>query len=455
MHTEDIKKRFNLRALYAVALALTTVVAIVGNVQFKRANDLELAMEGVYVRAFHDTVDYVRDINVMLDKAMLVGDPNQLASISADISMQAAAAKSSLGQLPVADAHLDNTSKFLSQVGDYTSYLSAKVIDSGEISKEEFQSLQDLSSYAQELSNNLLTMETDMVETGMRFTQVKNTSAQAENQVTLLSGMEQVEKEFQDYPTLIYDGPFSEHIEQMEPAALKGKPDVTQEQAAELVRYFIGEERAANLTFNGENENGLLTYAFSSQPDPKSDRTISAEVTKQNGMMLWFLDNRVVGEETIDWQRASEIGSQFLADMGYTGMKQSYYEKYDGVATLNYAYTDRDIIMYSDLIKVKVALDNGEIVGFESQGYIMSHQARDLPAPTLSEADAKARVNRHLTVDSVRLANIPKESKREVLCYECKGSFEDKHFLIYINAITGKEEKILMLLESEDGVLTM
>ena len=43
----------------------------------------------------------------------------------------------------------------------------------------------------------------------------------------------------------------------------------------------------------------------------------------------------------------------------------------------------------------------------------------------------------------------------EVLTYEFKGTIEDKTFLIYINTKTGKEENILILLETEGGLLTI
>ena len=146
---------------------------------------------------------------------------------------------------------------------------------------------------------------------------------------------------------------------------------------------------------------------------------------------------------------------EFLQYHGYTGMKESYYEKTDGTVTINYAYVGRGVTMYSDLIKVKIALDDGAVVGFESRGYIMSHKERDVPAVAISESDVRGKLNRHLSISQVKLAMIPLESKREVLCYECRGDFNGQNYLIYVNALTGKEEKILLLLESEDGVLTM
>ena len=125
------------------------------------------------------------------------------------------------------------------------------------------------------------------------------------------------------------------------------------------------------------------------------------------------------------------------------------------MATVNYAYFQDGTTMYPDLIKVKIALDNGEIVGFESLGYIMCHRDREIPQTIISEQEAREKAGTHLSVDTVSKAYIPLDSKREVFCYELKGTLGKNNFLIYINAETGREEKILMLLESDKGILTI
>ena len=107
------------------------------------------------------------------------------------------------------------------------------------------------------------------------------------------------------------------------------------------------------------------------------------------------------------------------------------------------------------MIKVKVALDNGEILGMEAHGYIMNHKHRDFPTIRLTQEEALSKVNKHLQVQATAPALIPKDSMREILCYEFKGNHNGKNFLIYINAENGKEEKILMLIESEEGILTI
>ena len=136
-------------------------------------------------------------------------------------------------------------------------------------------------------------------------------------------------------------------------------------------------------------------------------------------------------------------------------MVSSYYDKAGGIATVNYAYVQDGITCYSDLIKVKVALDNGEVLGFETNGYLMNHSDRKIKKPELSEDEAENKVSSHLDVEESGLALIPKDSLEEVLCYEFTGSFGDKNFIIYINAENGREERILMLIESEEGILTV
>ena len=53
------------------------------------------------------------------------------------------------------------------------------------------------------------------------------------------------------------------------------------------------------------------------------------------------------------------------------------------------------------------------------------------------------------------MAIIPTEWQTEILCYEFKGKVNDKEFLLYINAENGREEDILIITDTGNGVLTM
>jgi len=173
------------------------------------------------------------------------------------------------------------------------------------------------------------------------------------------------------------------------------------------------------------------------------------------GKVVWFLYNRDVGDVELDIDKAKEIGKQFLDKSGFKSMKDTYYTEQQCIATINYAYVQDGVTVYPDLVKVKVALDNGEIVGFESKGYLMSHRERDIPKPAITEAEALQRVARKENILSSGLAIIPTNYGKELFCYEFKGKVDDQDFLVYINAITGEEEDILLIINSEEGILTM
>ena len=136
-------------------------------------------------------------------------------------------------------------------------------------------------------------------------------------------------------------------------------------------------------------------------------------------------------------------------------MKETYYLKQDGIITINYAYSQNGVIMYPDLIKLKIALDNGEVLGLESTGYLNNHIERELPKIKISKEEAKEKLNKELNIKSEGLAVIPTKWKSEIFCYEFKGNIDGVDFLVYINVETGKEEDILVIRDTPNGILTM
>ena len=165
--------------------------------------------------------------------------------------------------------------------------------------------------------------------------------------------------------------------------------------------------------------------------------------------------NRTVNNEVISQDDANEKGKEYLNTHGFENMKETYYLKQDGIVTINYAYVKDNVVIYSDLIKVKVALDNGEVLGIETTGYLNNHTDRDVNNVKISKEEAKKTINKDLNIISEGLAIIPTEYKTEILCYEFKGKVDDREFLVYINAENGREEDILVITNTPNGTLTM
>ncbi|MFZ2537342.1 MAG: PepSY1/2 domain-containing protein, partial [Oscillospiraceae bacterium] len=183
---------------------------------------------------------------------------------------------------------------------------------------------------------------------------------------------------------------------------------------------------------------------------------VDLSITKKGGLLSYMLKSRPVTEQKISIEVALDKARQYMDTLKIGDLQATYYEISNNVLTINYAYTQDGILVYTDLIKVSVAMDNGEITGFDARGFITNNHHRDIKTPKMSESIAKFSVSEQLTIKNTKLCIIPSSGLNEVLCYEfkCK-SADDKDVLVYVNANTGAEEQILILLISENGQLTI
>ena len=187
----------------------------------------------------------------------------------------------------------------------------------------------------------------------------------------------------------------------------------------------------------------------------KNERVV-CEVTKKGGKMLYLINDRAVGNANIDAAKATVIGSNYLKNIGYSNMVPTYTLNYGNVAVINYVYMQQNVIVYPDQLKLKIALDDGSIVGIESEKYLVAHQEnRSIPSPKVTAEQAKQRVGKKLNITNVRLALIPTETNKEVLCYEFSGDYKGDNYKVYIDAQTGYEQRILQIINTPNGQLTM
>ena len=136
-------------------------------------------------------------------------------------------------------------------------------------------------------------------------------------------------------------------------------------------------------------------------------------------------------------------------------MISTYTTTYEGQSVINFAYKQEDVVVYPDLIKVKVALDNGDIIGFETEGYLINHHERDIKEPNISEEEARERLSSAVELENTRLTIIPTAGNKEIFCYEFKVSYGSDNYLVYIDANDGEQRQILLLIDQEDGTLTI
>lgn len=443
-----------LSKIISFSLCIFALVCGVAIYQYREVNTYKKELAHTYQRAFYNLINYVKTIDASLEKGVHSASPNQLVLLSSEIWREAGGAITALSQLPLSDIQIEKLTKYLSQVGDYTHSLSRKVVNNEEIFPEEQEYLQELSTYSRQLTKDFLVMEEQIAAGTLSLEKIKTATLTSEKDAPTFWGdqLVDVEKKFGDYPSLIYDGPFSDHLEQQEPLFLKDKGIISVQEAKKRAATLLGID-PIRLSDPEAGKGKIPTYTFSAGKE--QNPVIS--LTKQGGFPLYLLNSRPIGEATLKPDEAIAKAQGFLSSLGFTNMKESYYLESNGILMINFAYCQGDYICYSDLIKVGIALDDGSVMSFESHGYLMNHiDNRDIPPVVLSVEEAVSKLNPRLTPHAVTLALIPTDYNVELPVYSilCTNS-ENRNYIVFINTQSGREEKILMLIKTDSGTLTM
>jgi hypothetical protein len=131
--------------------------------------------------------------------------PPQQNGLAARLLHETGLAKEALATLPVSDTTMNNVSKYISQVGDFSMSLSNRISGGGHITEQEYKTIEELHTYAQKLSTNLSSLKLDY------------------SSANFSSQFKQTAEDFANFPSLIYDGPFSDHINRQGRALFRGQ----------------------------------------------------------------------------------------------------------------------------------------------------------------------------------------------------------------------------------------
>ncbi len=448
-----MERKFSRRTLIrTVSFTLAIMLALLASnlVYMKKLKVSSNIIEASHRLALSELSQSSDKIYSALEKTMCSASAPMLMSLSAEVLEQAANAKNSLMDLPLSNQELENTEKFLSQVGNYSRYL-AELSQEGNISYKDYLTLGIIRDHAKSLRDKLYALESAMLTSDQNLSELFEALGDGSIVVDGLSGLED---SFAEMPKLIYDGPYSDHILEKEPTMTQNAKEVSVDTAKKKAARVAGVDEW-KLTEQTPEEGKMPSYRFTGDG-------ISITVTKAGGYLSYMLKSRTVTETKISVEDALDKAEDYMELLGIEDMESTYYECYNNVLTVNFAYEqdspfdNEDIICYTDLIKITVALDNGEILGFDCRGYLVNHRDRDFQEIKVNRMKAQGKLSPHLRVRSSQLALIPTDNVDETLCYEFLCVTEqNKEVLVYVNVQTGEEEDILIILKPENGVLAV
>lgn len=453
------RKRF----FYTIAVTLIVVYSATFSVLMTLERmDYRNYLQGEYSKNMYELVNSVDNIRTDLGKAAISGSREQKIIVFEEIFRYSAIANDKINSLPLDQTAIADTSKYLSQVGDFCYSLVRASAEGKDLTDKDYATIDSLNDQSNKLLNKLTGVLTDInvgrVSWGEIRKKVTGVFAKGTNDV-IGGQFTDIQKQIAQYPSLIYDGPFSENIMNIAPK-INSQKEINQSQATAIVQNIFGKNNIKKMevsSVNSKASSSVNSYDFNITLNGSSkERAVTCSISKNGGKIVYLIDNRNVGNATMNMDKAISIGSNYLSNLGYKNMESTYALNYGNIAVISYIYRQNNVFIYPDQIKLKVALDNGQIVGIESDKYLVSHvDTRSIPTPKITATQAKSRVSNRLKINAIRLAIIPTESNQEVLCYEYEGSYKNNNYVVYINSQTGYEQKILQIINTPNGQLTM
>lgn len=425
------KKRLQaLAAVLAAALALTAGTAVRA---MRRAEEANQRLNETYRGAVLSALRQMEDIDLSLTKALLSSNQGAQDRYLARAGAGAEQVQRSLTLLPLSHPAGKNAVKFANQVADYTGHLTGR-----ELTKEEAEQLSRLVDTCRAYTTALFEA---------RDTLPQEASAARAFYETAQEGQEGGYDSNVSYPTLIYDGPFSDARDTGAPKALGGKT-VSKEEAMALARESVGEERVIKVSPGADMGGSIPCWGVTLE---LQDLTLQAAVTQTGGKILWITPDTADFSSRTSLEECRENALLFLKRSGYENMQATYFQVYEGVAVISFAALQGDTLLYPDLIKVQLRMDTAQVVGLEARNYLTNHTARGALIPGISLEEAEGAVSEKLRIDQGRLCLIPTDGG-EKLCYEFRGEYQGGTYLCYISAENGKQEQLLKVIEDEAGL---
>lgn len=452
------------KAFIITTAILSCIVLALGIVLFNTSNSLtatSASLENLYQRSFFDLVDNVNNMEVDVSKLMVSNDSTSQQEILASIKQKTSDAENDLSLLPINSNLLDSTTKFMNQLNGYcTSLISYK---EGKIEKDDYNVISNVYSSIATIKKEL----NNVMEKIMSGYRISDNIGSEDVIGDFSASLSNLTNDTIEYPSLIYDGPFSEASIRK---TIKGLPqnEVTKEEAEAVVSKIFNKD-ITNISFLGETKGNFETYDFG--VNTENGKNYFLQVTKLGGFLLNMNSNALeineskqsLNEENITLDSAkefaqslpSELAINFAKKLGLNNMQSVWSASSNKICYVNLAPVEDDIVLYPDLIKVKIDLSSNEILGWEASSYAYNHCEREDLIPQLSKEDAKKLVSNNLQVETEKLCVIPLDYVGETLAYEFAGKYNNFNYYLYIDAYNGSQVRVLRIIQTDEGNLVM
>jgi spore germination protein len=431
-------------------------VAVIGSgywgyKEHQEKNAVLLQAENSYQRAFHDLTYRVDQLHDRIGVTLAMNSKKTLSPALVDVWRITSEAQSDVGQLPLALMPFNKTEEFLAGIGEFSYRTAVRDLEKEPLSNAEYKTLESMYAKSADIQNELRNVQHLAIENNLRWMDVELAlaSGQKQGDNTIIDGFETVEENVGGYSEADFDTSFTAMKTNMKKGfeKLEGK-DISEEEVKEIAKKYVQND-VTDIKVTANGEGSLFGFYSVSMHDKKNNADFNMDFTKKGGHPIYLVQNRDIKEQKISLNDASNNARDFLKKHGFNDLDLYESAQFDNTGIFSFVSIVDNVRIYPDALRMKVALDDGQVIGFSARDYLLAHKQRDIPKPKISKEEAAKMLNPGLEVQDDRLAIITNDLGEEVLCYEFLGTINKDTYRIFIDAENGTEEKIEKLKNPE------
>jgi spore germination protein len=434
---------------WSAVLFPVVVVALIfsmqwGGQQANQKDKVTIKAENQYQRAFHDLVYHLEQIQTQLGNALAVdaksGPFHQENLIT--ISRLTSDAQNEINQLPLVMLPFQQTEQFLSNLNKFTYQLALRNYEKEPLTIADKNRVEELYTHAKQLSEDLTKLREVVINEKLKWTDAEFGIASDSNKKAnpIVDGFNALNQRVSQYKELDWGptitGTVSQSIEEPLPLNPKSKNQIRK---LAIQKLSLNAKKNIQILPNGKG-NYFKSYHVNGKDE--NNQTVLADFSRAGGELLWFMKERQIGKIQLKESQAVYEAKQWLDEWKFPNMVPIAQDRYDGISMITLAEDSGGVLHYPHKLTIRVAMDNGEVIGIQATDFVYAKHQKIALTPKLSMDEAKTHLDSTFKVKSARLVTILNNTNIETLCYEFIGQTDHASFRLYMNATNGQEEKL-------------
>lgn len=355
-----MRNSFYLLGIIVLALGLYTIYLTQENKQLKQT------VHAQYTNELANASQKLTELDKTVSQALIFQDERALTNEMDTIWRISNEMRNSIARLPIQQSVANDWMRYLGKIGEEAKRAS--------VSKD----YSNWQTKMKTISNNLNALSEEWnVATSNYFEQDGNYSKWEDNLAleteespfSSISGNLKSYNET-DFPLTASESDYQkkkdlQHIVDQE---------VTKDDA--LAKFQEVFPKIGNATVTVTTSENDAPYPFYHIQFARGSRLGYADITTKGGYILSFLLERPVKEANISQQEARQKAEQFMKDAGFTDV--TYKEARENHEAWHFVFTRlyNDALVYPDSIQLKLAKDNGEVLGINANEYVQKEDIK-------------------------------------------------------------------------------